>query len=88
VLASYAHCCTDLLSHLARVDADSFDQLTGHLTPAHMNYFSHWDRLIDLEEAEMYRNREEVRLRLPIFVLRSLPVRGLTTTRSNFRYGS
>jgi hypothetical protein len=75
---------------ILRVDTDTFDQLTGHLTPAHMNYFSHWDRLIDLEEAEMYRNREEVRLRLPIFVLHCALCqwRGLITTRSNFRYGS
>jgi len=50
-----------LIVNVVSCGADKFDQLTGHLTAGHMNYFSHWDRLIDLEEAEMYRNREEVR---------------------------
>ncbi len=37
-----------------------FDELTSHLTQHHLNYFLHWDKLIELEEAEMYKYREEV----------------------------
>src|SRR5262249_51217734 len=32
----------------------------GHLQPHHLQYFTQWERLIDMERAEMHKNRKEI----------------------------
>ncbi|GAA6036376.1 hypothetical protein JCM8097_001691 [Rhodosporidiobolus ruineniae] len=37
-----------------------FDDLTGHLTDAHAEFFKHWEKLISYEEQELVRFKKEI----------------------------
>ena len=37
-----------------------FEQKTGHLTQTHTDFFEKWDKLIALEEGDLYRYRKEI----------------------------
>jgi DNA replication ATP-dependent helicase Dna2 len=37
-----------------------FEDKTGHLTPAHTEFFKKWEKLISFEEQELVRFKKEI----------------------------
>lgn len=37
-----------------------YAEKTDHITPAHADFFKHWERLISLEEQELVRFKKEI----------------------------
>ncbi len=40
--------------------AETYDKVVGHLSPAHQEFFRHWDELLTQEEGNMFRHRREL----------------------------